>query len=337
MGLFFILNLVLSGSLALLWGFINNLQLVIHAPLMNLQVPPNVLLFCKMILGLVNLTYLFPYEEKVQEWFNISSNEGKASLGLNFEYLGYNTQSAITNLIVILPLMILTICLTLLGFFLSKFDFCKTGRFYKKFQDEFNLSSVLRGVIESYFEFTLSSLLIIAQYDPTDSSNTKFLVLAIILLAGSIITPVWSIVILNKKYTQLAEEQALLKKYGALYKDLRINQKVTVFYYVFFFMRRIAVVAAIAFLRFSQSLQLIIFMLLSLFNMAYIMDKKPFWERNTQALETMNEIFILVMSCILITFSDYVDLDNEERMMFGWIFILLFILVTSINLAFLIY
>ena len=46
-----VLNLLLAGSLNQVWGMVNNMQIVLHTPLMNLQFPANAFLIYDMMIS----------------------------------------------------------------------------------------------------------------------------------------------------------------------------------------------------------------------------------------------------------------------------------------------
>ena len=49
----FAINLILSGAMTYLVGWINSLQLIIHLPMMMILIPPNVSMFFSLILPIV--------------------------------------------------------------------------------------------------------------------------------------------------------------------------------------------------------------------------------------------------------------------------------------------
>ena len=54
MGGSFAINVVLAGSLSLLWGLFNSLQLVTHFPLCNVKFPDNAITYFMMIFEIAN-------------------------------------------------------------------------------------------------------------------------------------------------------------------------------------------------------------------------------------------------------------------------------------------
>ena len=70
MGSNLMINVALSGSLALLWGLINSLQIVAHFQLLVIRFPMNAEVFYKMMLTLATFA-LIPTEDMskmIQDW-----------------------------------------------------------------------------------------------------------------------------------------------------------------------------------------------------------------------------------------------------------------------------
>jgi hypothetical protein len=56
----FLINLVLSGAMTFLVGWINSLQLIIHLPMMMILIPANVSIFFSLILPIVQFDVIPP-------------------------------------------------------------------------------------------------------------------------------------------------------------------------------------------------------------------------------------------------------------------------------------
>ena len=61
------INLLMAGSLSLLWGLINSLQLMTYYPFINVQFPVNVSIYLKALFNLANMEVL-PTED-LKEYF----------------------------------------------------------------------------------------------------------------------------------------------------------------------------------------------------------------------------------------------------------------------------
>ena len=52
------MNIVLQGSLNQVWGMINNLQIIIHAPLINIQFPGNAFMLYEVMITVATFNIL---------------------------------------------------------------------------------------------------------------------------------------------------------------------------------------------------------------------------------------------------------------------------------------
>ena len=62
-----ILNILLSGSMHLLWGFINSLQIIGHIPLINVMIPSNVQKFFETVIKISQFN-MIPFDETVSSF-----------------------------------------------------------------------------------------------------------------------------------------------------------------------------------------------------------------------------------------------------------------------------
>lgn len=72
-----VINVALSGSLAMLWGLINSLQIIAHMPLLVIKFPINANVFYQMLLTLATFDIL-PTDmvsDMMKEWLGNDSNE----------------------------------------------------------------------------------------------------------------------------------------------------------------------------------------------------------------------------------------------------------------------
>lgn len=77
MGTNLAINLLLSGSLVVLWGLINTLQVVAHFPLLVVNVPMNAKVYNDMLLDLATFNFI-PKEqinEKVREVLGLDGED----------------------------------------------------------------------------------------------------------------------------------------------------------------------------------------------------------------------------------------------------------------------
>mmetsp|Transcript_12386 Transcript_12386/g.19281 ORF Transcript_12386/g.19281 Transcript_12386/m.19281 type:complete len:218 (+) Transcript_12386:3359-4012(+) len=63
----FIANAFLSGSLSLVLGMVNSLQLIVHLPMLNVAIPANAMLVFKALIPIVTFDILENYEEMLAD------------------------------------------------------------------------------------------------------------------------------------------------------------------------------------------------------------------------------------------------------------------------------
>ena len=68
------LNVALSGSLAMLWGMINAMQIIVHLPLLKTKMPANVKMLMEVFIQIANFKFidLDPYIEKAVKYLGVS-------------------------------------------------------------------------------------------------------------------------------------------------------------------------------------------------------------------------------------------------------------------------
>lgn len=90
-----LIALFLSVSIALLWGLINTLQIIIHMNMFAVITPPNVQLFYTYVITIVNMK-LAPIDIIFEEWFNIQRKNSIAT-SPEFASTGYETKTFTAN------------------------------------------------------------------------------------------------------------------------------------------------------------------------------------------------------------------------------------------------
>ena len=90
-----VMNIFLQGSLNQVWGMINNLQIVIHAPLIQIQFPGNAFMLYEVMITVATFDIL-PTDNIYPGIFPDLSIE--KPLNSKFERLGYETQYTIMNM-----------------------------------------------------------------------------------------------------------------------------------------------------------------------------------------------------------------------------------------------
>lgn len=182
-----IVQIVLSSSLALLWGLINILQMVVHFPLLNVTIPQNAKVFYEALQSLANFD-LLPKDE-ISEFMRKAidseeddanvENEGKddvnALLSRGTVDAGYERSDGVdSNLTLILGISVL--CLVLVIILLLWICFRKSQKvrtFVLKIKRKIFFNSIIRSFLETSLETILMSM--IATYDLSfDSFGESF-------------------------------------------------------------------------------------------------------------------------------------------------------------------
>jgi len=89
----FFVQLLLSGSLALLWGMVNTLQIIVHMPLMNVSMPPNVSTLTSALVSLASFDFL-PMDKINKVVFGIEPEPEKKA---RYQAVGMESSNFIMN------------------------------------------------------------------------------------------------------------------------------------------------------------------------------------------------------------------------------------------------
>jgi len=110
------------------------------------------------------------------------------------------------------------------------------------------------------------------------------------------------------------------KLQGQMYRDLKINSKMTLFFRLLFGVRRVLLSVIAVYMQKVAGMQVVVLMYFNLFSMIYLAQYQPFREKTENRIEAYNESCIYLTSILLSTFSDYYD-DVEMKYSIGWFFI----------------
>lgn len=98
----FFLNLLITGSLSKLLGFITSLQLILHLPLMAIPIPPNVITMFEILIPVV----MFDVLEGIDFFENLFDSDEEADVLDQMKQIGYETSNTIKNLGTLYVLML---------------------------------------------------------------------------------------------------------------------------------------------------------------------------------------------------------------------------------------
>jgi len=87
-------QIALSGSLSLLWGMVNTLQIIIQMPLVNLSMPPNAMLLSKSLVSMASFDFIPVNSINVMAIFHFKSDQEEE---LRYIEVGMETKNFILN------------------------------------------------------------------------------------------------------------------------------------------------------------------------------------------------------------------------------------------------
>ena len=168
--------------------------------------------------------------------------------------------------------------------------------------------------------------------------GTPFKIINICVLAFFAIAllalPVFISVYYTINFDKLKEPE-FEEKYGEVYAGLNAEKKSTIFFAVFFLMRRYIFVITICFTLFWQVwLQISLQMILSLASACFLINFSPFEESLPLQLEIFNEITTVLLLYLVACFTEFVH-DVHTHVLIGYAFLFFMIGNMGVHLFFL--
>lgn len=232
------LNILIAGSLSLLWGLLNSLQLLTYFPLMNVILPENAKIYFDVMFEVSNFD-MIPMEyfedaivqEVGEDDLGDEIFDAESKLSDSTIDAGYDSANSATNNALNLILLSSIICLVILGVILRLlcYKFQRVRNFLQKLKRAIFWNFILRFVLEAYLEISLANLIKLhAISDKTwfEAATSTYSISVLALMAlFCLLTPVF----LHKKADQL-EEPEFVSKYGALTLDMKTKLTATKFF-----------------------------------------------------------------------------------------------------------
>ena len=108
------LSAIIGTSLQFIWGFINNLQLITHTPLLKVPYTAIILSFLKIIFDIVNFD-VFNTESNLKGMFHLKDADDYPEYDEYFSFMGYDN----TNFLYIVgfPIFVLYFYIWLIPFY----------------------------------------------------------------------------------------------------------------------------------------------------------------------------------------------------------------------------
>jgi len=332
-----IMNVVMSGALAQVWGMINGMQIMVHLPALAVKFPANAFMVVEQILQIA--TFDFPYidvETLSGGFFAVSEDdaiftdipEEKAlELSDSFDQLSYGSRYMSRNLGSVYILFIISFGILVLTFFFWMFSKCCgcSERAFKKLDGKFAWNFYIRLVLEASLELSFSCIINLKYGNvfkypesPTIGSIFNFVV-AIIFSVLVLASPLVILIAYNYHFLKLNVPE-FEERYGAVYEGLKHCNRSVLLYPVIFVARRIIFGLVAVFFYDFVWLQLAIQIHLTIFAACYLVEFKPFSDPLVQKLEVFNEVVGLSMTNLLFCFTDLIH-DEEMNYAVGYIFI----------------
>ena len=90
----FLFNSLLLTSLTFIWSMINQMQIILHFPLIDLPYPPNIIVFISKLMKIANFEVV-ETNDWLEERFNLTPTDSYSS---SFNALGYEKRNFVQNL-----------------------------------------------------------------------------------------------------------------------------------------------------------------------------------------------------------------------------------------------
>lgn len=213
-----------------------------------------------------------------------------------------------------------------------------TEKIYVRLSKFLFWGGILRFLMEIYLEVSVSTFINLSnvQFVDSNSSSIYCFVLCIIFLCFIVVFPLSIIIYYGMCNQNNLGHPNFKSKYGDIYCDMRIEEQpvTSLFFAVFFLLRRLVFTLTAIYLGNHLYLQLLILFTCTWIMSVYILSYKPFEHSKLNKLETFNEICFTFFLYNLICFTEFVN-GAEIRYLIGWCFIVVFILYIMVHIFFL--
>jgi hypothetical protein len=139
-----------------LWGLVNVMQLIVQLPLLNLDFPLNTVTFYTILQDISSFNFL-PTDK-----LNFLGNSTQMPPNpKNFQYMGYSTQNSLQNIGSMIFYIMGYFLLALLALFLRAIKKLHwvIGWVEERLSHSLFFNTILRLIMESYIDITVSSIL----------------------------------------------------------------------------------------------------------------------------------------------------------------------------------
>ena len=157
----FLVNLLLSGAMNMLWGLLHSMQIVAHFPLINIMMPGNAQMLFQVIIKIATFNIL-PTEDIIAgAESDIGIEHSDVDLTDNFEEFGFDSSDPIRNLQVMFIILMVLLLLPLLVLALKGLCYCssKCRKCINKVQNKLYWNTYIRFGMEAYLELAICAFI----------------------------------------------------------------------------------------------------------------------------------------------------------------------------------
>ncbi|TNV87304.1 hypothetical protein FGO68_gene15203 [Halteria grandinella] len=338
----FIVQFFLSHVLQLVWFSMNNLQLIVLLPLLNLSFPPNAQQYLQFMATIANFD-LLPSDTIFDSIFKdqalTSQQDANEILSANFQVAGYQTSNIIRNIksfffyVLVIGLLFIV--------YQAAHRMSTTSKFAKELADRVRrilfYNPIIRLMIESYVSLSLACFIGIASVNQEVEYlyNKQFFIfnqiLSYLLLVTIIVVPIFLFQLI-KRNQKLLISDGFMHKYSTIYGNLNFEKRSSLNYICILFLKRFLVTFSLVFLRHDFNIQMLIIMNASFFCLLFYIVCRPFNSEYINRIEIFNECTFLTCSYLSFLFTDIID-DPGIKMQIGWVFIIVIVANLLVNFS----
>ena len=259
-----LLVIIGGGSMEMLWALLNTMQLISYLPIMTPFFPNHVRIMFK-ILKFTNLNFeflsqAFQYSIPVDFTPNSNISDVFQNNGIDSSLFLINWSSFIFAIIMYAILFWLVVIIRYISWS-GKFS-----DFISKIMHSFIFNNCLRFLIEGYLQIFFWSVLNIVLYSINDTVDILSFSISVIFGIICFLYPFMSAALIYDNRKELMSDNELyLKRYGAIYSNLKQNHEwYHLQFYPIFLLRRLVFVLSLILLEIVPEVQCNLFMLSSL-------------------------------------------------------------------------
>jgi hypothetical protein len=326
-----ILQTVVSGCLAQIWGMINGMQFIMNLPAINVDFPSNAFSVISKIMAVATFDIPKFNMETVSKVFTLPDNDSilddpdEVNLKNSFELLGYSSAYMSNNLGSVFVIILVTSFLLSLSAILEAVRHPKVQNLNAKLKGKLHWNFVIRLVIEGYMGLVFSVYFNLKYAKCTFSFLgawvNYFYAIAFAALIG--LAPFFVVGFYSFNFSKLGEKE-FSDKFGSVYEGLNTNSRSVIAFTTIFLIRRALFALLTVLLHKYVIIQLILTIELTMVMVCYMLHLKPFEEKLMNRLEAMNDTVTLLLVDLMFMFTPIVD-SNLLKYNLGFLFIGLFL------------